>query len=70
MPQIELAKALAEKSFADKVYFGNTGTEAVEASLKFARKYHKERGDSARTGFVAFRGSFHGLLPDWFEIGC
>lgn len=59
-PQIELAQALVEKSFADRVYFGNTGTEAIEASLKLSRKYHKERGDNARTDFVAFRGSFHG----------
>jgi acetylornithine/N-succinyldiaminopimelate aminotransferase len=59
-PQVELAKALVEKSFADRVFFANTGTEAVEAAMKFARKYHKERGDVNRTGFVAFRGSFHG----------
>ncbi len=59
-PQVALAKALVEKSFADKVFFANTGTEAMEGAMKFARKYHKERGDSNRTGFVAFRGSFHG----------
>ena len=59
-PQVALAKQLVEKSFADKVFFANTGTEAVEAALKFARKYHRERGDANRTGFVAFRGSFHG----------
>jgi acetylornithine/N-succinyldiaminopimelate aminotransferase len=59
-PQIRLAKALVEKSFADKVFFTNTGTEAIEGAMKFARKYHKERGDTNRTGFVAFRGSFHG----------
>ena len=59
-PQVALAKALVEKSFADKVFFVNTGTEAMEGAMKFARKYHKERGDSNRTGFVALRGSFHG----------
>jgi predicted acetylornithine/succinylornithine family transaminase len=59
-PQVELAKALVQKSFADRVFFANTGTEAIEGSLKFARKYHKERGETGRTGFVAFRGSFHG----------
>ncbi len=59
-PQVALAKALVEKSFADKVFFANTGTEAVEGAIKFARKYQKERGDANRTGFVAFRGSFHG----------
>ncbi len=59
-PQVELAKALVEKSFADRVFFANTGTEAMEAAIKFARKYHRERSDANRTGFVAFRGSFHG----------
>ena len=59
-PQITLARALVEKSFADKVFFSNTGTEAMEGALKFARKYHAERGDHARTDFIAFRGSFHG----------
>ncbi len=59
-PQVALAQALVEKSFADKVFFANTGTEAMEGAMKFARKYHKERGDEKRTGFVAFRGSFHG----------
>ena len=59
-PQVALAKALVEKSFADKVFFANTGAEAIEGAIKFARKYHKERGDANRTGLVAFRGSFHG----------
>lgn len=59
-PQVALAKALVEKSFADKVFFANTGTEAVEGAIKFARKYHKEHGDANRTSLVAFRGSFHG----------
>ena len=58
--QVALAKALVEKSFADRVFFANTGTEAMEGAMKFARKYHKERGNTNRTGFVAFRGSFHG----------
>lgn len=59
-PQVELAKALVENSFADRVFFANTGTEAIEAALKFARKLAYERGDGRRTGFVAFRGGFHG----------
>jgi acetylornithine/N-succinyldiaminopimelate aminotransferase len=58
--QVALAQALVEKSFADKVFFANTGTEAMEGALKFARKYHAERGDANRKNFVAFRGSFHG----------
>jgi len=59
-PQVQLAQALVEKSFADKVFFANTGTEAMEGALKFARKYHAARGDLNRKNFVAFRGSFHG----------
>lgn len=59
-PQVKLAQALVEKSFADKVFFANTGTEAMEGAMKFARKYHIERGDANRKNFVAFRGSFHG----------
>ncbi|MBM3128638.1 MAG: aspartate aminotransferase family protein [Chloroflexi bacterium] len=58
--QVALARALVEKSFADKVFFANTGTEAMEGAMKFARKYHVERGDAQRKNFVAFRGSFHG----------
>lgn len=58
--QAKLAEALVDKSFADKVFFANTGTEAIEASLKFARKYHVERNEPERKNFVAFRGSFHG----------
>ncbi|HEX7589193.1 MAG TPA: aspartate aminotransferase family protein [Anaerolineae bacterium] len=58
--QVALAKALVEKSFADKVFLANTGTEAMETALKFARKYQHERSNVHRTGFVAFRGSFHG----------
>ncbi len=59
-PQVQLAKTLVEKSFADRVFFTNTGTEAIEGSIKFARKFAKERGEARRTHFVAFRGSFHG----------
>ncbi|MBI5300691.1 MAG: aspartate aminotransferase family protein [Chloroflexi bacterium] len=58
--QVALAKTLVEKSFADKVFFSNTGTEAIEGALKFARKYHAERADTQRKNFVALRGSFHG----------
>jgi acetylornithine/N-succinyldiaminopimelate aminotransferase len=58
--QVKLAQALVEKSFADRVFFANTGTEAIEGAIKFARKYHRERGDANRAGLVAFRGSFHG----------
>ena len=59
-PQARLAQMLVERSFADKVYFCNSGTEAVEAALKFARKWAKEHGGPERDEFVAFSGAFHG----------
>jgi acetylornithine/N-succinyldiaminopimelate aminotransferase len=57
-PQAALARELVESSAADKVYFCNSGTEAVEACIKFARKWGKAH--DGKTGFVAFEHSFHG----------
>jgi len=59
-PHVELARQLVEKSFADKVHFSNSGAEANEAAIKFARKLAQVNNDEQRTGFVAFTGSFHG----------
>jgi acetylornithine/N-succinyldiaminopimelate aminotransferase len=59
-PQIHLAKLLVENSFADRVFFCNSGAEANEAALKLARKYGKERGASDRYEVIATRNSFHG----------
>jgi acetylornithine/N-succinyldiaminopimelate aminotransferase len=59
-PQIHLAKLLVEHSFADRVFFCNSGAEANEAALKLARKYAKERFSSDRYEIVATRNSFHG----------
>ncbi len=59
-PQAELAEYLCQFSFADKVYFANTGTEAIEAAIKFARKYARVTYGPGKTGVVAFTGSFHG----------
>ncbi|HID50419.1 MAG TPA: aspartate aminotransferase family protein [Anaerolineae bacterium] len=61
-PQAQLAQKLVENSFADKVYFCNSGAEANEAALKFARKYAKTMSQSANTksSIVAFSGGFHG----------
>ncbi len=54
IPQIELAERLSEISGMDKFFFCNSGAEAVEASLKIARKV------TGRKKFVAFTGAFHG----------
>jgi acetylornithine aminotransferase/acetylornithine/N-succinyldiaminopimelate aminotransferase len=59
-PQIHLAKLLCEHSFADRVFFCNSGAEANEAALKLARKYGKERHASDRYEVIATRDSFHG----------
>jgi predicted acetylornithine/succinylornithine family transaminase len=59
-PQIHLAKLLCEHSFADRVFFCNSGAEANEAALKLARKYAKERFASDRYEVIATRNSFHG----------
>jgi acetylornithine/N-succinyldiaminopimelate aminotransferase len=56
----ELARLLVENSFADRVFFGNSGAEANEGALKFARKYAREHRGEGKTTIVAFSGSFHG----------
>ena len=58
-PQIRLAERLTANSFAEAVYFCNSGAEANEAALKLARKHHRDRGDD-RFEIIAFEGSFHG----------
>jgi predicted acetylornithine/succinylornithine family transaminase len=59
-PQVLLAQNLVENSFADKVYFCNSGAEANEAALKFAKKFAKTNFSSSKTKIVAFSGGFHG----------
>jgi acetylornithine/N-succinyldiaminopimelate aminotransferase len=59
-PAGELARLLVESSFADRVFLGNSGAEANEGALKFARKYAREHGGEGKTMIVAFSGSFHG----------
>jgi acetylornithine/N-succinyldiaminopimelate aminotransferase len=59
-PQIHLAKVLVENSFADRVFFANSGAEANEAAIKLARRYGKERGASDRYEIIATRNGFHG----------
>jgi acetylornithine/N-succinyldiaminopimelate aminotransferase len=61
-PALRLAEQLVAKSFADKVFFCNSGGEANEASFKFARRYAREAGGEAKHEIVAFYGSFHGRL--------
>lgn len=58
--QEELADRLCADSFADAVFFTNSGTEAVECALKTARKYHTANGQPERIEIYGFDGSFHG----------
>ena len=58
--QERLAERLAEASFADVVFFGNSGAEAMECAIKMARKYHFANGDAQRYRIVTFEGAFHG----------
>ncbi len=59
-PQIALAEWLVEHSFADRVFFCNSGAEANEAAIKLARKYFKDRGAPHRFRIITMEGSFHG----------
>lgn len=57
----ELAKRLVDKTFADTVFFTNSGAEAVECAIKTARAYHQsEGGNPERTELITFNNAFHG----------
>jgi acetylornithine/N-succinyldiaminopimelate aminotransferase len=55
-----LADKLCAASFADQVFFTNSGTEAVECAIKTARKYHSHNGNDLRADIITFKGAFHG----------
>jgi acetylornithine/N-succinyldiaminopimelate aminotransferase len=58
--QEKLAATLCAHSFADKVFFGNSGTEATECAIKTVRRYHFVAGHPERYRIVTFAGAFHG----------
>ena len=58
--QERLAERLVAATFADSVFFNNTGAEAVECSLKLARKFQHEQGHAERYRFITCEGAFHG----------
>src|SRR3954470_19225959 len=60
-PAAKLAAALVERSFADKVFFCNSGAEANEGAIKFARRWARSIGE-VKHEIVALRGAFHGRL--------
>lgn len=59
-PQIQLASLLCQHSFADKVFFCNSGAEANEGAMKLARKYTKEKKGKDRYEIITMERSFHG----------
>lgn len=58
--QERLAARLCEVTFAERVFFTNSGAEALECSIKAARRYHYNRGDERRINILTFEGAFHG----------
>lgn len=58
--QQELADKLTEHTFADTIFFTNSGTEACELAVKMARKYWFDKGAPEKTDIITFSGSFHG----------
>ena len=59
-PQARLAMKLCELTFADQVFFANSGAESVEAALKLARKYAQDNFSKEKHVFIALENSFHG----------
>ena len=60
VPQTDLAAWLVQHSFADRVFFCNSGAEANEAAIKLARKYFNEKGENNRFRIITMEQSFHG----------
>ena len=58
--QETLGKRLAEATFADKVFFTNSGAEALECAIKTARRYHFSKGHPEKFHIITFEGAFHG----------
>lgn len=56
----KLAERLCDATFADKVFFTNSGAEALECAIKTARRYHYAKGHSERVNIITFEGAFHG----------
>lgn len=56
----QLAEQLVKHTFADKIFFANSGAEAVECGLKMMRRYHFENGHPERVRIIGMKGAFHG----------
>jgi acetylornithine/N-succinyldiaminopimelate aminotransferase len=58
--QEKLARRLIDNTFADKVFFTNSGAEALECAIKTARRYHYSKGHPEKFHIITFEGAFHG----------
>ncbi|MCJ8506328.1 aspartate aminotransferase family protein [Rhizobium lemnae] len=58
--QERLARRLVDATFADKVFFTNSGAEALECAIKTARRYHYSKGQAEKFHIITFEGAFHG----------
>ncbi len=64
-----LAEELCNKSFADRVFFCNSGAEATEGLIKLARKYHHKRGDFLKKEIIVLDNAFHGRTITGIQAG-
>lgn len=67
--QQQLADRLVEQSFADSVFFCNSGAEALECSIKMARRFQHQRGQATRHKIITFDGAFHGRTMATISAG-
>ncbi|MFO5481490.1 aspartate aminotransferase family protein [Klebsiella pneumoniae] len=68
-PVLQLAKTLVQSTFADKVFFCNSGAEANEAALKLARKYAHDKFGGEKSEIIAFNHAFHGRTLFTVSVG-
>ena len=68
-PQERLAERLVAHSFAETVFFCNSGAEALECAIKMARRFHFERGQPDRHRIITFEGAFHGRTMATISAG-
>ncbi len=69
LPAMELAQKLTDRTFADRVFFSNSGAEANEAALKMARKFQSDRFGDKKTEIVSALRSFHGRSLFTVSVG-
>lgn len=67
--QATLATRLCAETFADRVFFTNSGAEAMECAIKTARRYHYEQGKPERVNILTFEGAFHGRTTTTIAAG-